>query len=313
MTTLPRKPQSTQRLLATACLLAMQACMSQPLQAPGAGAGTNTSTRPLLPVPRSLTLNALGNLFDWNMTPPGINNTACKPAPGENPVILVHGTFANMMLAFSALGPTLHNAGICAYAYNYGAKNPDDWVHGLAPMQQSAQRLASEVDRVLAHTGAHKVDLIGHSQGGTLIHYYAKVMQGAAKVNTLIAVAPSLRGSPWIKPESNYVYCVACGQQSPQSDVLKALNNGPITQAGNRNFVLSTANDWVVYPVDQQFIREPGVSNVLLQDLHPGRWATHSGLLYDRDALQLMVSWLQAGKAHKEQAANHKPSAVSND
>lgn len=246
-----------------------------------------------LPVPSSLVFNAMGNLLNWNRMPDGVNPADCKPAPGQYPVLLVHGTFANAMLAYSALGPVLHNAGLCVYTYNYGAWQPGDLIHGLAPMEESAQRLAQEVAQVMARNGADKVNLVGHSQGGTLIHYYAKVLEGARNVHTLVAVAPSLRGTERVDPEARYTYCVACGQQSPQSQVIRRLNDGPIAQAGNRNFVLATRNDWVVKPVESQFIREPGVTNVMLQDLFPGRWATHSGILYDADALALIRSWLE--------------------
>ncbi len=259
---------------------------------PGLSADVAPERRTPLPVPRSLTLNAVGNLLDWNRTPPGVNPDTCKPAPGQRPVLMVHGTFANMMLAFSALGPALHNAGICAYAYNYGGHAADSWVHGLVSMEESAKRLAHEVERVRRITGADKVNLVGHSQGGTLIHYYAKVLGGADKVDVMVAVAPSLRGTERVSGKGEYTYCVACGQQSPDSAVIRRLNDGPISQPGNRNYVIATSVDWVVRPVEKQFIREPGVTNVLLQDLYPWRWATHSGLLYDSDAVGMMVKWL---------------------
>ena len=249
------------------------------------------------PVAFSLWTAAVSNLFDWNSTPKGINPSHCELKKGKNPVILVHGTFANMMLAFSAIGPSLANEGYCVYAMNYGAKSPGDLIHALAPMEKSAQELADKVEEIKALTGAEKVDLIGHSQGGTLIHYYAKVLKGSRNVDKLIAIAPSIRGTDRVDANTVYNYCIACGQQSPQSAIVRKIHDGPVRQEHNRIFVLATRNDWVVRPLESQFIHEPGAENVVLQDRFPGKWATHSGILYDKDAIELIKTWLKTPKS----------------
>jgi triacylglycerol esterase/lipase EstA (alpha/beta hydrolase family) len=245
------------------------------------------------PVAFSLWTAALSNLLDWNSTPAGVNPATCRVKENHNPVILVHGTFANMMLAFSAIGPSLANEGYCVYAMNYGAKSAGDWLHALAPMETSAQALADKVEEVKALTGAEKVDLIGHSQGGTLIHYYAKVLKGSRNVDKLIAIAPSIRGTDRVSADTPYEYCIACGQQHPKSEIIRKINDGPVRQETNQVFVLATKNDWIVRPVESQFIQETGAENVLLQDKFPGKWATHSGILYDRDAIGLIKTWLK--------------------
>ena len=51
------------------------------------------------------------------------------------------------------------------------------------------------VNQVLAATGAHKVDIVGHSQGGMMPRYYIKNLGGASKVNTLVGLAPSNHGT----------------------------------------------------------------------------------------------------------------------
>jgi pimeloyl-ACP methyl ester carboxylesterase len=248
------------------------------------------------PVAFSLWTAALSNLLDWNSTPSGINPGSCIVKDNQNPVILVHGTFANMMLAFSAIGPALANEGYCVYAMNYGAKSAGDLIHALAPMEISAQVLADKVQEIKLLTGAEKVDLIGHSQGGTLIHYYAKVLKGAPNIDKLIAIAPSIRGTDRVDADSAHNYCIACGQQHPQSAIIKKIHDGPVRQESNRIFVLATKNDWIVRPVESQFIQEVGAENVLLQDKFPGKWATHSGILYDRDAIEIIKTWLRTQK-----------------
>ena len=51
------------------------------------------------------------------------------------------------------------------------------------------------MNKVLAATGAKKVDLVGHSQGGMMPRYYIKNLGGASKVNTLVGLAPSNHGT----------------------------------------------------------------------------------------------------------------------
>src|SRR5436305_8938190 len=125
--------------------------------------------------------------------PPGANNWACKPkAPHPRPVILVHGTFADMADSWQALSPLLTNNGYCVYAFNYGSSNGSGevGVYATGPIPQSATELGSFVDRVLAATHKTKVDLVGHSQGGMMPRYYLRFDGGAAKVHTLVGLAP---------------------------------------------------------------------------------------------------------------------------
>ena len=55
-------------------------------------------------------------------SPPGANNWSCKPSAAHPvPVILVHGTFADMADSWQALSPLLYNNGYCVFALNYGS------------------------------------------------------------------------------------------------------------------------------------------------------------------------------------------------
>src|SRR6476646_4095907 len=102
--------------------------------------------------------------------PPGAN-LPCRPtAAHPEPVILVHGTAENMFNNWQAMAPALKAAGYCVYAFDYGSYNGSGavGVYGLGDIAQSAQELKAYVDSVLARTGASKVDLVGHSQGGMM-------------------------------------------------------------------------------------------------------------------------------------------------
>ena len=80
---------------------------------------------------------------------------------------------------------------------------------------------------VLAATGAAKVDLVGHSQGGMMPRYYLKFLGGAAHVDKLVALAPSNHGTTLdgltalvtalgtagLVNGAINALCTACGQQ----------------------------------------------------------------------------------------------------
>ena len=54
--------------------------------------------------------------------PPGANNWSCRPSAAHpRPIVLVHGTFADMSDSWQALSPLLVNNGYCVFALNYGS------------------------------------------------------------------------------------------------------------------------------------------------------------------------------------------------
>src|ERR1700749_4498470 len=102
-------------------------------------------------------------------SPPGANNWSCKPSAAHPyPVILVHGTFADMSDSWQALSPLLYDKGYCVFALNYGSQTGSGTIGTSATgkIENSAAQLSAFVNRVLGATGARKVDLVGHSQGG---------------------------------------------------------------------------------------------------------------------------------------------------
>ncbi len=131
-------------------------------------------------------------------SPPGANNWSCKPSTAHpRPVVLVHGTFVDMNDSWQALSPLLKNKGYCVFALNYGSSNGSGavGVYATGDIAASAAELSSFVNRVLAATGASQVDMVGHSQGGMMPRYYMRFDGGAAKVHTLVGLAPSNHGT----------------------------------------------------------------------------------------------------------------------
>src|SRR5207237_15324 len=122
----------------------------------------------------------------------GFNDWSCRPSAAHpEPVVLLHGLGGNGPGNFSALGPYLASAGFCVYAPTYGETIPGVPVGGITPIPQSAAEIAAFIGRVLAATGAAKVDLAGHSEGGFQALYGPKFVPGeAATVARVVALAP---------------------------------------------------------------------------------------------------------------------------
>lgn len=213
-----------------------------------------------------------------DVSPPGANDWSCKPtAEHPYPVILVPGTFESMAKNWSTLSPYLKNAGYCVFALNYGETNG---VYATAPVADSAHELAPFVDAVRAATGAKKVNLVGHSQGGMMPRYYMGFLGGAKKVNQLVGIAPSNHGTEGVivpppellgDPDFTALGCAACADQQAGSPFMQELNSIGDTVAGPAYTVISTIYDEVVIPYNSQFLSGQArhVTNITLQDKCP--------------------------------------------
>jgi triacylglycerol esterase/lipase EstA (alpha/beta hydrolase family) len=230
-------------------------------------------------------------------SPPGANNWSCKPSAAHpRPVILVHGTFEDMSDNWQALSPLLYDNGYCVFALNYGSYGGSGQlgIYGTGDIAQSAQQLASFVTQVLAATGAGKVDLVGHSQGGMMPRYYLRFLGGGSKVHTLVGLAPSNHGTTldglftianFLGASSFFgVLCPACEQQDVGSAFLTKLNAGAETVPGVQYTVIQSANDEVVTPYSSAFLSGSKVTNILLQDQCLLDQGEHLSMPYDHIA-----------------------------
>ncbi|HEX4918681.1 MAG TPA: alpha/beta fold hydrolase [Limnobacter sp.] len=247
------------------------------------------------PAKANWTSSFLSHVIAGEQMPAGVNNWECRPKPGDSPVVLVHGTFSSTMYSFGALGPALANRGLCVYATDYGA-SAHTWFKGVDAVDVSAKHIADFVQSVKGATGHDKVTLVGHSQGGLIGFYYLKMLNGNQDVNRFLALAPSVGGTVISKtPNRDRVdYCLACADQHPDSTLLKRLRSGQITVPGVEYTVLATRNDKVVLPLESQFVREPGVNNLFIQDRIPNSRVSHSGMLYNSDTVELIADLTQS-------------------
>jgi triacylglycerol esterase/lipase EstA (alpha/beta hydrolase family) len=231
-------------------------------------------------------------------SPPGANNWSCKPSAAHPyPVVLVHGTFADMADSWQALSPLLYDNGYCVFALNYGSYDGSGslGVDATGDIANSAQQLSSFVNQVLAATGADRVDIVGHSQGGMMPRYYIKFLGGAAKVHTLVGLAPSNNGTTLnglftlasYFPGANAALaaCPACAEQEAGSSFITKLNAGGETSPSVSYTVIESDNDEVVTPYTSAFLpAASNVTNILLQNQCSLDQGEHLSMPYDHIA-----------------------------
>ncbi len=250
----------------------------------------------------------LNSTFVWNYgAAPAGANARCTPSSAHPyPVILTEGTFGSMYNSFGAISPDLVNNGYCVYAFNYGQTIPFSGFYAMGDIAASAAQLSAEVSKVLAQTGASKVDIVGWSQGGMMPRYYINNLGGASKVNMLVGFAPSNYGTNLdgvvnliadfgalgVATALLSVTCTACAEQFQGSSFLTSLDQVP-TVASVRYVVIETAYDDVVTPYGNAFLpAAANVQNITLQSQCPQDRSDHISIPYDSNALQDMINAL---------------------
>jgi hypothetical protein len=238
-----------------------------------------TLIRPLVSAVAVAVLGAAGlaasgsaSAADTAVAPPGANDWSCKPdAAHPQPVILVNGTFKSMAENWAVLSPRLAAEGYCVFAFDYGDM-------ATAPIPDSAAQLRDFVDTVRSRTGAKRVDLVGHSQGGMMPRYYVKFLGGATKVDDLVGIVPSNHGtSNPLAIAAGATVCPACVDQTAGSPLLTKLNADPEAPAGPDYTQIATRYDEVVVPYTSAYLTgsDRYVTNVLLQDACPVNTSEH--------------------------------------
>jgi triacylglycerol esterase/lipase EstA (alpha/beta hydrolase family) len=215
-------------------------------------------------------------------------------AGGPLPVILINGTTETRGFNWSVGAPVLANAGYKVYTFNYGSPHPSLPFQSSADIRSSARQLDAEVQRVLAATGAPKVVLVGHSQGGGILpSYYINRMDGADKVSHLIGIAPSNHGTDFnslagvlrvpvlgavLRSVVN-VFGPAFMQQMDSSPFQREVYGDGDTRPGVVYTTIASNHDEIVTPYTRQALDGPNVTNIVMQDQYPGYTAGHLGML----------------------------------
>jgi triacylglycerol lipase len=217
-----------------------------------------------------------------------VDDWLCKPtAAHPSPVVLVHGTFSSSWNLLDRLALRIREAGHCVFAIDYGTL-------ATGPIEDSAAELKTYVGRVLAATGAAKLSMVGHSQGGMMPRYYLKFLGGAAKVDDLVGLAAPNHGSvnPLLLTPGLGQLCRACAQQRRGSAFLRRLNRGDETPGRVSYTNIVTRYDEVVLPHTSGYLSGPRSTNVRLQDRCPRDRSGHLRVPENGPAIRLVLDAL---------------------
>ncbi|MCK7643399.1 alpha/beta fold hydrolase [Corynebacterium sp. P6145] len=110
-----------------------------------------------------------------------------RPTPERPwPVILIHGTTVTSG-DFEDLTTQLRALGWAVFIPDYGNRATNR-------IEDSAEQVGAYIDQVLHATGADRVIIIGHSQGGVLARWWMRMLGGARHVRHLICLASPNHG-----------------------------------------------------------------------------------------------------------------------
>jgi triacylglycerol lipase len=206
-----------------------------------------------------------------------------EAAPSRDPVIIVAGTFAGQTVSsvfYAPLAARLRAEGYQPYIFGLQTSGTQD-------IALTAAALNTFADQVRAQTGAARVDLIGHSQGGLVARHYVKYLGGAGEVDSVISLGAPHYGTAVANVAKlfglgNCIGIVSCQQMSIGSSYLANLNAGDDTIGNVRYTNIASANDEVVIPYSTAWLANDGNNvNVRIQSPCFLRVVGHIGLATD--------------------------------
>jgi triacylglycerol esterase/lipase EstA (alpha/beta hydrolase family) len=267
-------------------------------------------------------------------SPEGANDWSCVPSQAHpRPIVLVHGTWADMAATWKTLAPALKAEGYCVFALNYGTREPGtaqnllDLVGGNT-IEQSTRALADFVARVRSATHAQQVDLVGHSQGALVARSYLKSAGGSDLahpernvVRTLVSLAGTNQGTSFNLNQQIGAIAEMFGipvitlaaatvgpsyiEQMAGSPFLRQLNAGGDTRPGVNYVAVATKQDTMVTPPEHAFLNKvPGatVKNVWVQDGCDNAEADHMDVTSSPRSVWITLAALDPGYAARHPA-----------
>ena len=230
------------------------------------------------------------------------------------------------------MAPALKKQGHCVFAMNYGRTDLLDQsgmmivmpgINGVASIRQSSDQLRRYVDKVRKKTGADKVDIVAHSQGGLVARHYIKFNGGANlrnkdknKVGRLVMLGTPNHGTTLLgiaaigramadigldlMPLYAWMYGAGPIDQSVGSPQVKRLNAKRMTYPGIEYTSIASRYDEIFTPYTSAFIRGGGVKNITLQNGCEQDTSDHLSLNYSARAISLTQRALDSDLPAKE-------------
>lgn len=211
------------------------------------------------------------------------------------PVILLHGTCDSKGI-WQLLGADLREDGWAVFAPDYGTR-----ATGLIP--DSAAQVGAYIQAVMHTTGAKKVIIMGHSQGGLVARYWMRLLGGAKYVKHLVCIGTPNHGttqggilSPLVTSRRadsvmqsviDAYFGPAGAQQIVGSDILDQVNRDGDLEEGVTYTNIVTRSDAVVVPPESCFlapdkVKDGTVRNIYVQDFDRRAVVLHHDLPVDK-------------------------------
>ncbi|MER3395775.1 MAG: lipase [Acidimicrobiia bacterium] len=204
--------------------------------------------------------------------------------PARNPVLLVHGLTADS-LSWIVFKARLESDGFTVFTVDIPNR-------GFGDIAKNSQVVAAKVAEIKQKTGASKVDVVGHSEGGLEARYYIKYLGGSQHVGRYVSLGTPQYGTVLANFSTMYnlaslVGCLACYQMTINSSFLVDLNAGDDTPGNVKYTTVYTAYDELVQPYWNAALKNSPVMNVKIQSICPFRVVGHLGLVIDGTTYQI--------------------------
>lgn len=268
-------------------------------------------------VPAIAALTPFAQAIDWSLPSDLVddplygapdNDFDCQSA--HNPIIMLHGLSSQREVGLNTFSHHLKDEGYCVFSETYGAHKLVPWVGGLTDMRESAADIAAFIKEVKDSTGAEKVDIVGHSEGGVMALYVPMTQEGIAEiVDHNIALGPAVHGAQYFGFTDLFYFggditreivslaldtlgCKACDDMATDGDIYNDFKAAErISQDGNKPTIIVSTSDTLVAPETSR-VDEDGVRNVVIQDTCPDDKVGHAGLGWSKNVWNLVKNEL---------------------